>query len=188
VHQIQNLLIQARNQIPGQYTGFMKPFFIKKQKGISLVELLFAIFLISIITNWSIRSWYSHQQKERLLITARSLRIFLNELQANAYWYNRTDFLWVYYHSGTWCIGSGNMELNACEKSKNSIYKPNYKDISLSHFPLKNMAFYGRRNTAQPGHFTLTNSEGCIRLIISKQGRIRLCSQNKKIADLPLCR
>ncbi|EGY28191.1 hypothetical protein Rin_00018990 [Candidatus Regiella insecticola 5.15] len=160
---------------------------IVRQKGISLIELMLVIFLASLMAIWGGKNWYRYQQRERLVMSAQQLLSFLTQIKADADWSNRTISLWIHQANGS-CVGSGSMKKISCEEKDNKVYTPAYNDILLNTFAQNEMGFYGRRNTAQPGHFILSNSAGRIRLVISNRGRMRLCSENKSIAGITACR
>ncbi|AKA38139.1 prepilin peptidase-dependent protein [Yersinia ruckeri] len=156
------------------------------QQGFSLVEWLMVIALIGVIGSIGTQSWNHYQQREKLLITARQLLIFLTHVQTDAFWLNRSALLWQ-SHSEHWCIGSGIQPTNGCSQQDGWLFSPEYPDITLAEYMPENMGFYGLRNTAQPGHITLANSAGRIRLVISNQGRMRLCSEQHSQGRIPLC-
>lgn len=111
---------------------------------------------------------------------------FLTHVQTDAFWLNRSALLWQ-SHSEHWCIGSGLQPTNGCSQQDGWLFSPEYPDITLAEYMPENMGFYGLRNTAQPGHITLANSSGRIRLVISNQGRMRLCSEQHSQGRIPLC-
>ncbi|MGM7892273.1 prepilin peptidase-dependent protein [Yersinia enterocolitica] len=159
---------------------------IKKQKGISLIELLLVIALAGIMTVWGAQSWHHYRQRERLADSARQLLAFLTHLQAKANRNNSTTLLWI-RQDGQGCLGSGNKPTIACSLLEGGIFTPPYPDVSITISLNKEIGFYGIRNTAQAGNIMLSNPAGHIRLIISSRGRIRLCSEGQSIAGIHLC-
>ncbi|AWK14813.1 prepilin peptidase-dependent protein [Candidatus Fukatsuia symbiotica] len=156
-----------------------------KQQGVSLIELLLVMFLVGLMVTWGRQGWYRHQQREQLVTNAQQLLAFLTRIKADADWHNHTILLWV-QHSGRGCLGSREILAAACEGRTDNVFIPS-GNISLSATAQNEMGFYGRRNTAQPGHFTLVNSAGRIQLVISNRGRMRLCSEDKSIAGIGRC-
>ncbi|WP_227731727.1 prepilin peptidase-dependent protein [Yersinia proxima] len=160
---------------------------IKKQKGISLVELLLVIALAGLMTVWGAQSWHHYRQRERLADSARQLLDFLTHLQAKANRSNNTTLLWIRYDKQR-CLGSGNKPTVDCSLLEGEIFTPPYPDVSITISLNKDIGFYGFRNTAQAGNIVLSNPAGRIRLIISSRGRIRLCGEGKSIAGINLCK
>lgn len=159
---------------------------IKKQKGISLIELLLVIALAGIMATWGAQNWHHYRQRERLADSARQLLAFLTHLQAKANRSNNTALLWV-REDEQGCLGSGNKPAIACSSLKEDIFTPPYPDVSIAIPLKKEIGFFGIRNTAQAGNIMLSNSAGRIRLIISSRGRIRLCSEEQSIAGIHIC-
>lgn len=159
---------------------------IKKQKGISLVELLLVIALAGIMTVWGAQSWHHYRQRERLADSARQLLAFLTHLQAKANRSNNTALLWIRYDKQR-CLGSGHKPTVDCSLLEGEIFIPPYSDVSMTISLNKEIGFFGIRNTAQAGNIVLSNPAGRIRLIISSRGRIRLCSEGQSIAGIHLC-
>lgn len=158
----------------------------KKQKGISLVELLLVITLAGIMAAWGAQSWHHHRQRESLADSARQLLAFLTHLQAKANRNNNTALLWI-REDEQGCLGSGDKPEIACSLLDGGISFTPYPDVSIAIPLKKEIGFYGIRNTAQAGNIMLSNPAGRIRLIISSRGRIRLCSEEQSIGGIHLC-
>jgi len=155
------------------------------QRGMTLIELLVVITLAGLLTGWGVSHWRHYQQALRLEHTAQQLLAFLNRLQADANWHNRTALLGI-KPGTTWCIGEGQTPAN-CAALDDDIFKPHYPDVRLTGHTQKEMGFYGLRNNAQAGHIVLSNGAGSLRLVLSAKGRLRLCSEGVSIRGVALC-
>ncbi|WP_145590994.1 prepilin peptidase-dependent protein [Yersinia rochesterensis] len=160
--------------------------FLKKQNGISLIELLLVIALAGIMAVWGTQNWHHYRQRERLADSARQLLAFLTHLQAKTNRSNSTAWLWI-QQEGQGCLGSGDKPVMPCSPLDNSVFIPPYPDVSIAIPLKKEMGFFGVRNTAQAGNIMLNNPAGRIRLIISSRGRMRLCSDEQSISGIHLC-
>lgn len=155
------------------------------QQGLTLIELLIVMILAGLLTSWGSSQWHHYQQALRLEQTAQQLLAFLTRLQADANWHNRNALLW-FRPGKAWCMGSGPLAVS-CTAVADWVFIPQHLDIELQGFTQKELGFYGVRNNAQAGHIRLGNQAGCIRLVLSAKGRLRLCSEEAAIRSLPLC-
>ncbi|PVZ85318.1 prepilin-type cleavage/methylation domain-containing protein [Serratia sp. S1B] len=156
-----------------------------QQQGLTLIELLLVIVLVSMLTSWGVSQWHHYQQLVRLEQTALQLQAFLMRLQADANWHNRNALLWL-VPGERWCVGSGT-PMPTCPSQLNGLFTSEHSGVVLQEFTQKEMGFYGVRNNAQAGHLVLSNPVGRIRLVLSARGRIRLCSEEVAIRSIPPC-
>lgn len=159
---------------------------LKKQNGISLIELLLVIALAGVMAVWGAQNWHHYRQRERLADSARQLLAFLTHLQAKTNRSNNTALLWI-QQEDQGCLGSGDKPATPCSSLDGSVFIPPYPDVSIAISLQKEMGFFGVRNTAQAGNIMLSSPAGRIRLIISSRGRMRLCSYEQSIAGIHLC-
>lgn len=156
-----------------------------RQRGMTLIELLAALLIVGMLTGWSVGQWRHHQQALRLEHSAQQLLAFLLRLQADANWRNRTTMLW-FKNGVPWCLGGGAPPPD-CGSAGGSAFSPPYRDVLLSAYTGKEIGFHGLRNTAQAGHIILSNGAGSLRLVLSARGRLRLCSEEKRVRGIALC-
>lgn len=164
-----------------QYKYSLKKYL--QQHGVTLIELLIVISVVAILSVSGIHSWQNYQQELKLEVSSQQMLAFLTHLQSEANQYNREISLWVRRYPN-WCIGRKGLA-EECNTRVTGIFTPPYADILLSDF--NNIKFYGLRNTAMPGHLTLVNSSGRIRVALSGRGRLRLCSENQRLMSIPRC-
>ncbi|CNI36069.1 prepilin peptidase-dependent protein [Yersinia intermedia] len=167
-------------------TAFIRDYSLKKQKGISLIELLLVIVLVGITSLWGAQNWHHYRQRERLADSARQLLAFLTHLQAQANRRNNTELLWI-QQNGQGCLGRGDKPTIPCSALTDSVFIPPYPDVAIATSLQKEMGFFGVRNTAQAGNIMLSNPAGSIRLVISSRGRLRLCSEGQPISGIHIC-
>lgn len=164
----------------------MKTAYDSKQQGMSLIEILVVIMLISICSLWGMQSWQSYQQALRLEQNAQRLRLYLISLQTQANAYNRSIILWA-IGGVQGCVGYSLRPTSCTSSDSMAHFMVSEPDMEILDFTEKVMGFYGIRNAAQAGHITLRNSAGSIRLVLSARGRIRLCSEGKPMPGSALC-
>lgn len=156
-----------------------------RQRGMTLIELLAALLIASMLTGWGVGQWRHHQQALRLEHTGQQLLAFLLRLQAEANGRNRTTLLW-FKHGAPWCLGGGAPPPD-CASAEGPVFSSPYPDVVLRGYTGKEIGFYGLRNTAQAGHILLSNDAGGLRLVLSARGRLRLCSEGHRIRGIGLC-
>ncbi|ACT08016.1 conserved hypothetical protein [Dickeya chrysanthemi Ech1591] len=158
----------------------------QRQRGFSLLELIIVITIVALLTSGGMYSWLAYRQALQLEQHARHLLAFMGRVQANAYWRNQTDTLWIKSANGNWCMGNG-AEPAACPPESTSIFTRTSQDVALVETTSERLMFYGLRNAAQAGHLTLSNPAGRVRLVISARGRLRLCSESRPLQGIPVC-
>lgn len=151
----------------------------------TLIEIMLVLGLIAMLSIWSLQGWREHQQRMQLDQQIQRLRIYLSGLQAQAYRHNQTRLLWVIDGPGG-CVGSGEKPAS-CAMAGQNVFTPTLPNILLRAYSEKTMGFYGIRNMAQAGHIVVSNRAGAARVVLSARGRLRLCSEGKPIAGMPLC-
>jgi len=145
-----------------------------KQSGFSLIEMMVVIVIVAMLSAGGVYGWQQWQRQQRLRITTQQIRHLLEQLRSDANWNNRDHLLAVKRSGKSWCLAS---KLNAgsiCNASQRwSLLQP-FADVDIAD-TTPGMGFYGLRDTAWPGHITLQSSAGKWRVILSTQGRIRVC-------------
>ncbi|WP_264644347.1 MULTISPECIES: prepilin peptidase-dependent protein [unclassified Symbiopectobacterium] len=155
--------------------------------GFSLPELLIALTLIALLSAGGIQGWTAHQQAVRLEQQTQLVMLFLQRVQANAYWYNDTRSVSVIQAGEAWCLREGTGTSLSCHEGSGGRLLPSAPDVRIAAMARPTVTFYGLRNTAQAGHLVLENGAGRLRIVISIWGRIRLCSDTQPVLGIPRC-
>ncbi|WP_237386464.1 prepilin peptidase-dependent protein [Xenorhabdus sp. Sc-CR9] len=152
--------------------------------GFTLLELLIAMFIISISLSWGVYHWEKYQNRLHLQSAVNNVLSFMERQQAQANYLNQNRTLWL-MSGQSWCLVSSITQISDCDEGDGArVYSP-YDDVLLVSSTTNRIDFYGVRNTAMPANFILANSAGEISVIISGRGRIRTCSDT--ISQLPHC-
>lgn len=157
--------------------------------GFSLLELLVVIAIIAIVSSVSLHSWQTVQQRLQLSSATQQLLAFLNQVQAEANWRNKTNTLHLFTQTAysPWCIAvTTEVRPNTCDTPLRFLQPDSSINIS-GLTALSTLAFYGRRDMAQTGTIRLANQIGQTRVIVSTRGRIRYCSYNLYLNGIPKC-
>lgn len=165
-------------------------------RGVTLLELLVVMIIVALLAGGGLRAWTGYQQALRLEQGAQQLLVFLSRAQAKAYWHNETRTIRLMQQGEYWCMDSGADSEggslgcsagNGCCDDSGLQFRRMSKDLAVIRSTSDVFAFYGLRNTAWPGHITLSNPAGKVRLVISVRGRMRLCSETQQVLAIPLC-
>lgn len=155
------------------------------QAGFSLLELLVVICISAILATVGISHWRDLKLRNELMTTTKQLAYFLNEVQVDAYIRNRNYNL--YFFRSPWCLTVTQGERPLLCEGRFRFIKPD-NTIVIDGFTEKtSFSFWGRRNFAQNTSFQLKNKIGTSKVIISRRGRIRICSSNSYLAGIPAC-
>ncbi|AOM42952.1 peptidase [Xenorhabdus hominickii] len=155
-----------------------------EQSGFTLVELLIAMFIISITLFWGMYHWGQYQNHLRLQSAMQNVLSFMERQQALASYLNQDRTLWLVMGQ-SWCLVSSMTKISDCNQGDEERVKSPHDDVRLISSTTERIDFYGIRNTAMPNSFMLSNSAGEISVVISGRGRIRTCSNT--IKQLPNC-
>lgn len=145
-----------------------------KQLGFSLIEMMVVMVIVAMLSAGGVYGWQQWQQQQRLQITTQQIRHLFEELRSDANWNNRDHLLTVKHSGEAWCLGSKLIPENDCNASGRWRLLQPFADVDITE-TTSGMGFYGLKNTAWPGHITLQSSAGKWRVILSTQGRIRVC-------------
>ncbi|MEC5344213.1 prepilin peptidase-dependent protein [Brenneria populi] len=174
----------------------------RQAQGVTLLELLAVMTIVALLAGGGLRAWTGYQQALRLEQGAQQLLAFLNRVQANAYWHNETRTVRLVRQGEYWCMESatdsggdaaegfaerGCSAGGGCCDDGGRRFTRISKALAVTRSTSDAFAFYGLRNAAQPGHITLSNPAGEVRLVISVRGRMRLCSETRQVLAIPLC-
>lgn len=160
----------------------------KKMAGLSLLEMMCVLIIMSMLTSFSITRWQLYQQKLQLDNASRHLMTFLMRMQFSANQLNRNYQIQLPEPNLVSAIDQESDQLIALfdELKHNTAINLSSSNIASS------IVFYGQRNMASAGHFSVVNAFAEIRVIISARGRIRRCvhslpDDGSSIMGIPAC-
>ncbi|MGB7800726.1 prepilin peptidase-dependent protein [Buttiauxella sp.] len=145
-----------------------------KQHGFSLIEMMVVMVIVAMLSAGGVYGWQQWQQQQRMSITTQQIRHLLEQLRSDANWHNRDHLLTVNRTGKKWCLSSKLIDANQClSEGRWRMLQP-FADVDIGEVTA-GLGFYGLRNTAWPGHITLQSAAGKWRVVLSAQGRIRVC-------------
>ena len=163
---------------------------ISEARGFTLVELMVAIAVLSIILTVAVPSITSMRDRNRVRAAAEAVYAHLQFARSESIKQDRN--LTVRVATGTnWCLGISNSSGCDCQITNSCQFGPaggllernlsgnDFSDITLTSNQ-SNISFDSRRGIdLNPGTITLTGGNLlAISVIHSSRGRIRLCSGN----------
>ena len=148
----------------------------KSEQGVSLLEILIVMLIVSILSYLSISS-YQHVIKQRHLIqNVRETIAFLSYQRQQALLFN-VKIKIVFWLSPHNKIMATPLHYLPVQQEIFSLAP----GIQLKQSTISNVTFGGIRQTLRPMSFVLQSEEGEVKIIISSLGRIRACSQKIKV-------
>ncbi|RPH27269.1 prepilin peptidase-dependent protein [Buttiauxella warmboldiae] len=148
-----------------------------KQYGFSLIEIMVVMVIVVMLSAGGVYGWQQWQQQQRLWMTSQQIRNLLEQLRSDANWHNHDHLLTVSRTEKKWCLTSKLVVVNACGSGKRWQLLQPFADVEIAEIT-PGIGFYGLRNTAWPGHILLQSPAGQWHVVLSAQGRIRLCEVN----------
>ncbi len=142
------------------------------------------MLIISMSLSWGLYHWGKYQSRQNLQSAVHNVLSFMERQQALANYSNKDRILWL-VTGQPWCLISSVTKIADCDEGDGERVDSPHEDVFLSFSTTDRIDFYGIRNTAMPASFTLENSAGKIRVIVSGRGRIRTCSNT--INSFPNC-
>ncbi|PVX32382.1 prepilin peptidase dependent protein A [Pasteurella langaaensis DSM 22999] len=168
-------------------------------KGFTLLEMLIAIFIISLTALFTFPTWQQTNTQMILAKEQQKLYIFLRQIQARVE--NSSD-IWLIMASQQrtphyWCITAQRktetlcdcLTPQTCPKSATAhFYQPYFPEqtqlLAKQYFPAEITKFNGIRNTSPSGCFVLQAGESRTLFSFSNLGTLRL----KDYQSLSACR
>lgn len=153
--------------------------------GFSLLELMFVMLFVSIVSSLGLSSWRQFTQQQQLISSTQSIVAYLNGVKHAAFIYNH-DISVIFHRidNGSFCLyradDNGSLSTTLCEININDVELSVDNESSL-------IRFYGRRNNAKATTLIIKNNHYEHRIIISSLGRIRSCGLNLSSSGIPLC-
>ena len=147
--------------------------------------MLVVMGLIAILTGSSLYYGQMMREAHRLRQSAQMLQTFLGRMQAQANSRNEAQLLAVTLGAAG-CVTRQSEPPAGCDGNALRVFRPGGQGVAIVDFSGNGMGFYGLRNTAQPGHLTLGNGAGRIRVVLSGHGRLRLCGESP-VGGVPPC-
>ncbi|QIQ21713.1 prepilin-type N-terminal cleavage/methylation domain-containing protein [Zophobihabitans entericus] len=161
----------------------------KIAQGFSLLELLFVISVIGVLSAIGLHGWQTIQQRAQLSSATMQLLAFIKEVQDDANWRNQTNTLHLFIGSKftPWCLAVTEESRPVSCDTRLRFIQPD-PSVEITGFTeISTLAFYGKREMAQTGTIRLENSLGQTRVIVSTRGRIRYCAYNFYLSGFPKC-
>ncbi|MEL4012699.1 prepilin peptidase-dependent protein [Dryocola clanedunensis] len=149
----------------------------KKQNGFSLVEVLIVMTIVVALSAGGLYGWQQWQQQQRLWITVQQVRNLLERLRSDASWHNQDRLLALSQTGAGWCLGLAGPQTGCGSSGQWQLRQP-FADVRIAEMTA-GLGFYGLRNTAWPGHITLSSPAGTWQVIVSAWGRIRICTTDE---------
>jgi prepilin-type N-terminal cleavage/methylation domain-containing protein len=143
-------------------------------QGLSLLEMMLAIILISTLALAAGDNWYRYRQAVVLDSASAQLMDFLLKVQRQAAGANINLQIDVYDHQTL--SGLSVFDLNSQRTLEKLRFIIMEKALTLQQASISSpIIFYGRRNMASSGRFIISGPNGKIHVIVSSLGRIRRC-------------
>ncbi|WP_193016070.1 prepilin-type N-terminal cleavage/methylation domain-containing protein [Proteus sp. FME41] len=153
-----------------------KAFQKKSEQGVSLLEILIVMLIVSIVSYLSISSYQQIIKQRYLIQSVRETIAFLSYQRQQALLFN-VKIKMVF-------LLSPHNKIMATPLHPLSIQQETFSLVSgiqLKQSTVSNFTFGGIRQTLKPMNFILQSEEGEVKIIISSLGRIRACSQKIKV-------
>ncbi|MGL4269392.1 MAG: prepilin-type N-terminal cleavage/methylation domain-containing protein [Plesiomonas sp.] len=159
------------------------------QKGLTLIELLVTLTVASILLAVAIPSYENIRKAQEIRNNTEIIFGFVDQVMQKAKQSNKKVSFFLSENNGSWCMGASDSSSPSCDCVANiSSCKVNnvpaiINDISssVSFHGLdgsRYFEFFGMRNSMLAGNISVSNDYGVAKLLFSRNGRIRVCSEN----------
>lgn len=170
-----------------------------KDTGLTLLELLFTIAIIAIITSLGAPLVTSTQRHLQLKGAVQTVYFALQQARSSAI--SKGKDVQVVFQSGTnWCVALSDSGLCDCNKLNDCTIDQVEQKITKTDFTFIRMrdlkfakdgvaVFDGFRGLAvgHAGSLVFTDGNQQLKLILSNMGRVRICALGVKTAGYKLC-
>lgn len=145
--------------------------------GFTLLEMMLVLAIVAALSTAGGYGWQRWQQRQRLDDSAGQVRQLLLRLRSDANWRNAERLLWL-KPGARWCLGGGSAGEPCRASSPMQLVAP-WPEVRVRELS-DGVGFYGRNNTAYPGHVLIASPAGERRIIVSGRGRVRICAQSEE--------
>lgn len=158
------------------------------QQGYTLVEMMLALTLASMLALSGGLAWRHYQHHAQLDRAARQVADFLQRVQYRAAWGNHHYRIRVQTGQAWSLVVSEDAHSRHGPRAAMAVrWQAPAADIRLDISAPGYLTLAGLRNTATPAHLTLSNPAGSIKIILSGKGRIRICGERGRWAGIAPC-
>ncbi len=149
------------------------------------MEMLLVLALMAAVALSGGVAWQHYRHKAQLDHSARQIADFLLRLQLRAGWGNHTCRIAVKPGLG-WSLTARFDDGDEPAAPMARLTSP-FADIRLEMSAPGYLTLAGLRNTATAAHLVIANPAGRLKIILSGKGRVRICSELGRWADMAPC-
>ncbi|MEG2830052.1 MAG: prepilin-type N-terminal cleavage/methylation domain-containing protein [Edwardsiella sp. (in: enterobacteria)] len=143
------------------------------QRGYTLLETMLVCGLLAMLAAAALPFWLPRRDQQRMLVEGQRLQTYLLTLREQAFRSNGVrPILFRRGRGGEACLVV--QPQDDCRAA--AAFMP-IAPLRLEAQMSSDAGFYGLRNTARPGHLSLSDERRAVRVIWSAQGRVRLCAE-----------
>ena len=166
---------------------------LKKQKGITLIELLITIVIIAVLVIIGIPSFVNYLQENRLIGTTQNLYYTLQYARSEAVKRNTTMYV-VFQTGSNWCYGINPGSSCSCSTagsctlgsvSSNSAQPMSLSTSGLTSNTIQFEPLHGASYISGTITYTLTGSSNAMSVKVNLLGSLQVCSN--QISGYPTC-
>ncbi|MEM8180716.1 prepilin-type N-terminal cleavage/methylation domain-containing protein [Morganella morganii subsp. sibonii] len=155
---------------------------MRKDRGISLMEVIIVLFIMALPVSFIHVSWESYRERRYLTETAALFHQYLSSHKLKATYLNETRKIAVIF--GEKSRACHQVSAAQCDSDTEAFIPA--QGVRIVSGTTDTVQFWGTRHTASAAGFVLENPQGQIKLIISAPGRIRLCTPGR-LSGVPSC-
>ena len=170
-------------------------------RGVTLLELLMVIALITLLSAIGAPSFSSIRQEQQLLAAGHALSADI-ELARREAQQRQSSRITIYFFTSAagWCYRVSDVpdsECNSCDARCDLAGDGHHHGRDQGHFPpvtMDEISYLGnemgigeRHGTLSPGHIRFQSGESRLKVITSGLGRVRLCGVAGSVAGVMPC-